>query len=262
MKTKMILTSFVAALALGLLVTTPIKANTPDGIAPAEETTCDGLRAEGVTKGLYGLCLAYCEATDSPEDIIDAEVNGEEFPIFSAKLLDNYNKKRAKSGNVDPEMPCATYYDETACPAWTSEMLSHVGTLIPNQSEPLNQQRYDDRYGYQVRQTMSVETTQDGEYGRYKYDADKVGDCKYEVGTMGECKYNRWSNAWVQAVADNNTGEYSYSASIIVRTTNIVDRRRKLVGFYVRNYTPVLNEEQHSACESEILAHIMPRQAP
>ena len=39
-------------------------AQTPDGETPAEEQVCDPLRADGVTKGLYGLCVAFCEAHD------------------------------------------------------------------------------------------------------------------------------------------------------------------------------------------------------
>ena len=40
-------------------------AGTPDGQTPAVESVCDPLKADGVTHGLYGLCIAFCEAQDS-----------------------------------------------------------------------------------------------------------------------------------------------------------------------------------------------------
>ena len=36
---------------------------TPDGVPPADETTCDGLKGAA-----HGLCVAYCEANDCELD--------------------------------------------------------------------------------------------------------------------------------------------------------------------------------------------------
>ena len=79
-----VLLSFVAGVAV---------AGTPDGDTPATETDCDELK--GGTPGLYGLCVAYCEAQDLDEA-------GNEKPS-KGSLLKAYNKKRKSD---DPEMPC------------------------------------------------------------------------------------------------------------------------------------------------------------
>ena len=47
----------------GIAISAPAMAETPDGTTPANETVCDGLKTNA-TPGLYGLCVAYCEAQD------------------------------------------------------------------------------------------------------------------------------------------------------------------------------------------------------
>ena len=69
-------------------------AATPDGVTPANEGVCNVLQASGITPGLYGLCVAYCEAQDL--DTFDKEPP-------STKILANYNKRKQAS---DPTMPC------------------------------------------------------------------------------------------------------------------------------------------------------------
>jgi len=80
----------------------PAMAQTPDGITPAVENACDGLKAPGITKGLYGLCVAYCEAEASSESV-----------------LRNYNRKKKET---DPEMPCLEVV--VACPCWSTDALA------------------------------------------------------------------------------------------------------------------------------------------
>ena len=83
-----------ALVAVALLVTsTPALAQTPDGETPFNEGVCDELL--GATPGLYGLCVAYCEAQDLDE-FGDAKIPNE-------KILAVYNKKRQAA---DPGMPC------------------------------------------------------------------------------------------------------------------------------------------------------------
>jgi len=65
-------------------------AKTPDGKTPAEETVCDE-----VSKSLFGLCNAYCEAMDCDSDSPHASDKACE------KALTNYEKK---SGGDAP--PC------------------------------------------------------------------------------------------------------------------------------------------------------------
>lgn len=44
-----------------------VSAATPDGQTPSEEGIFDGLTADGVPKGMFGLCVAFCEAPDFVE---------------------------------------------------------------------------------------------------------------------------------------------------------------------------------------------------
>lgn len=100
-------------------------AKTPDGVTPAEETVCDDLR--DAAPGLYGLCVAFCEAQDC-----EVEWSGED-PSFagcspsSQKLFENYERKRGPDG---PEMPCAIKPVVTTggvgggCPCYSQEDLS------------------------------------------------------------------------------------------------------------------------------------------
>ena len=94
-----------------LLAGGAIFAQTPDGATPANEGVCDGLRADGVTKGLYGLCVAFCEAQDM-------DVWGELTDPPRGRLLELYEKKR---GDGDPDMPCIA---QNTCPCWSAEEVS------------------------------------------------------------------------------------------------------------------------------------------
>jgi hypothetical protein len=97
-------------LAAGLIAATPVIAETPDGTTPANEGVCDGLKTNA-TPGLYGLCVAYCEAQD-----LDL-VGDKETP--NNKILANYNKKKQTG---DPPMPCV----KVPCPCWTEAQLVAV----------------------------------------------------------------------------------------------------------------------------------------
>ena len=79
-----------------------------DALTPANEGVCDVLH--GGTPGLYGLCVAYCEAQDL--DVINKEPP-------NTKILDNYRKKM-KAG--DPDMPCV----HATCPCWTAEQAASI----------------------------------------------------------------------------------------------------------------------------------------
>jgi hypothetical protein len=88
---------------------------TPDGITPANEAVCDTLI--GGTPGLYGLCVAYCEA----QDLDQFDKNPP-----SRRLLENYRKKM-RSG--DSDMPCVQPPSSGGCPCWTvDELLSISGS--------------------------------------------------------------------------------------------------------------------------------------
>jgi hypothetical protein len=94
-----------------LLCAIPVFAQTPDGETPSAETVCDFLKDAQYTPGLYGLCVAFCEALDSDDFEPLGECN-----VAPMKILENYNKKR---GEGDPEMPCL----RPECPCFSVEDL-------------------------------------------------------------------------------------------------------------------------------------------
>jgi hypothetical protein len=85
-------------------------AQTPDGETPANEGVCDVLKAPTVSHGLYGLCVAYCEAQDL--DTFDKEPPNN-------KILDNYNKRKQAA---DPAMPCV----KVPCPCWSADEIASI----------------------------------------------------------------------------------------------------------------------------------------
>ena len=107
-----------------------VVAATPDGQPPAEETVCDPLLADGVTKGLYGLCVAFCEAQDVAS-IVDPLTEDELSAILadapSGTILESYNKKKTES---DPGMPCIKA--EAPCPCWSNEELIEINGQQPS----------------------------------------------------------------------------------------------------------------------------------
>jgi hypothetical protein len=99
-----------AVLAGMAMVSGSAMAQTPDGETPANEGVCDVLQAQGISPGLYGLCVAYCEAQDL--DSFDKKPP-------SAKILANYNKRKQAS---DPAMPCV----KPVCPCWTEDEMASI----------------------------------------------------------------------------------------------------------------------------------------
>lgn len=100
---------FTAVLVVA--ITGPAAAQTPDGETPANEGVCDELMY-GATKGLYGLCVAFCEAQDCEFNVEDPLAGFEECKPSSPKLLELYRKKM---GAGDPDMPCV---QQSECPCW------------------------------------------------------------------------------------------------------------------------------------------------
>lgn len=125
--------TLLMTMAIGFIVfSMPLLAQTSDGYTPAQETVCDPLKAGDVTKGLYGLCVAFCEAGDyadeldaiTPEELATLEISAP-----SGRILANYNKKKDKANNpADPDMPCILV--EESCPCWTPEELANTADGI------------------------------------------------------------------------------------------------------------------------------------
>jgi hypothetical protein len=114
----------VLTLALSVFAVNAV-AQTPDGMTPAEETICDSLKADNVSKGLYGLCVAYCEAHDGPADVITTEEEMEKMGDPPSSILLALYQNKMREG--DPNMPCVNH--ENTCPVWSQEELDRIGTL-------------------------------------------------------------------------------------------------------------------------------------
>ena len=107
-----------------LISSFPTAAETLDGVTPAEETVCDPLKEDSVTKGLYGLCVAFCEAqdiTDKSTPLTPEELDAIKIEVPSVRILENYNKKKQ---DTDPEMPCVLVQE--ACPCFTKQELQSI----------------------------------------------------------------------------------------------------------------------------------------
>ena len=97
------------------LVTTFTNAQTPDDATPATEDVCDVLL--GGTPGLYGLCVAYCEAHDADSSAEDSTA--------SSRILEKY---RARMAPGDLDMPCLTPCAEDKC--WTYSELASINVAF------------------------------------------------------------------------------------------------------------------------------------
>lgn len=115
--------SLVTGALFIMVISSPAFSQTPDGLTPAEESVCDSLT--DATPGLYGLCVAYCEAHDA--DLFSPHGNPDELKMPDQRILDNYNRKMKES---DPPMPCVL--DESGddpleeCPCWTAVQLEEM----------------------------------------------------------------------------------------------------------------------------------------
>jgi hypothetical protein len=115
---------------------TPTDAQIRDEQTPAEEGTCNELKSDGVTDGLYGLCVAFCEAQDwASEDtpITEEELEALESGSPSGHILANYNKKKQET---DPAMPCILV--EEPCPCWSADELASIDGYAASDGTSLN----------------------------------------------------------------------------------------------------------------------------
>jgi hypothetical protein len=107
-------------------------ATTTDGQTPADEIVCDSLKADGVTKGLYGLCVAFCEAQDFA-DVTETTTDSELLNLMkgapSGKILAAYNRKKSAT---DPGMPCIV--EASACPCFTDTEVADMDGVYDGQT--------------------------------------------------------------------------------------------------------------------------------
>ena len=79
---------------------------------------------DGITKGLYGLCVAFCEAHDAATEnkpISEQELEELMASKPNGKILENYNKKKSPT---DPDMPCLKVQEP--CPCWDQAELDSI----------------------------------------------------------------------------------------------------------------------------------------
>jgi hypothetical protein len=118
-------------LSLAVLFTGgPANAQTPDGETPANDGICDEL--QGGTPGLYGLCVAFCEAQDIADvfdPLTDEELYAIENGVPSGRILETYNMKN-EDGDVD--MPCIKV--EQPCPCFTADEVASIDGVSPSGS--------------------------------------------------------------------------------------------------------------------------------
>ena len=129
--TPRVISAFATALFFSLSMSgNPALAQTPDAQTPAQEEVCDTLMADGVTKGLYGLCVAFCEAHDAAS--VDAPITADNLQALldsrpNGKILENYNKRKK---DADPAMPCIAPPSDN-CPCFTTDELRLAFVVSP-----------------------------------------------------------------------------------------------------------------------------------
>jgi len=102
----------------------PAAAQTPDGMTPAQEGICDDLA--DATPGLYGLCVAVCEAQDCKGTVDPATGDVTLDPSCSpstGKLLANYRKL---AGDPYATPSCI----RPPCPCWSESEIDNVGRNV------------------------------------------------------------------------------------------------------------------------------------
>ncbi len=103
-------------IAVLLLAVSAAYGQTPDGLTPANEDICDDLMF--VTPGLYGMCVAFCEAQDCDTD---PALDGESCSAGSERVLERYRELMQPG---DPDMPCVA--PPPSCPCWTQEEIDNL----------------------------------------------------------------------------------------------------------------------------------------
>ena len=111
---KKLFTTLLSFVAVAIIMSPSALAQTPDGETPASESVCDVL-LKG-TPGLFGLCVAYCEAQDADITVFSRDILNR---ASHQRLLDNYNKKKREG---DPDMPCL----RMACPCWNADDIDAI----------------------------------------------------------------------------------------------------------------------------------------
>ncbi|EGR3070285.1 hypothetical protein DMW20_12045 [Vibrio parahaemolyticus] len=121
---RVILFSFTVSFFSSTLLAEEV--GTPDGYTPSNEGVCDVLIQS--TPGLYGLCVAFCEAQDHFDESVPVTQDEVEQYVSEARranqIYENYNKRKDIN---DPEMPCVVIQNEQ-CPCWDEVEIDTIAT--------------------------------------------------------------------------------------------------------------------------------------
>ena len=127
----------------GILAFSPANAGKENGRSAEMAAAHDACKVlKGTTRGLHGLCTAYCAKRDlSQVDLNDtASIKAASSDI---SILRKYNERRRPA---DPEMPCFKNTDPPVeppddppvdpppasnCPCWTAEELAAIDGVLP-----------------------------------------------------------------------------------------------------------------------------------
>ena len=142
-KSRFFLCCILAFSTFGL----PAFAKGPGGQTPATEDVCDPLKADDVTKGLYGLCVAFCEAPGHAGELASIKSQGGRAAVESSsplgRILAKYDKIKQAS---DREMPCLADANSApdpvpvpepvapSCPCWTAAEANAIDGVLSDGS--------------------------------------------------------------------------------------------------------------------------------
>lgn len=141
--------NLAAAIIVPIIFSIPdiTEANPPtNNLNSPNKGACKTLNEPGVTPGLYGLCVAYCEALDCNLDSTTPTATHPQCDKPSTKILGRYNAMKTAT---DPNMPCVVP-PPTECSCWTQQEISQIGSTWlgdPSQYMLLWQNNYDASYG-------------------------------------------------------------------------------------------------------------------
>ena len=211
---------------------------TPDGTPPSQEAICDDLKHG--TPGLFGLCIAFCEAHDCIPDYL-LENPYANCKKSDGRILDNYNRKMREG---DPDMPCIPSSDDesagVACPCWSREQLAMFpyNSWLSNVSET----------------SLSYEI--DGYFEEWDEDDNEVPflDCSQDQSYIGETVILTDGTAVhfdIGAINGDCDGMYC-SGAIFCEKDDDPDAACP-DGVETSNYTPEeITDEEYEACAQQI----------
>lgn len=116
--------------------------HTHHGRTHAAKEACDPLKADGVTRGLYSLCVAFCRAERHAEKLATRmkKVRGwraaPDWPSRSERILAYYNRKKQAT---DPDMPSCSVVEEPvvttpSCPCWSASEADAIDGILSDGS--------------------------------------------------------------------------------------------------------------------------------